>query len=266
MHLCLNGQWPKPRKRSGHSLKIPKFRTDFRPIASRPLGFRSVAAFAAAALLVSGCASKRLKGVEYNAPSAGVPDAVKNRTSGELATVNPLDLLNITTFGVPEFTGDFVVDETGQIQLPLVGGYAVAGKTARNLSAELSRVLGERYLRNPQVVVALKSQTSQRVTVDGAVREPGIFSFNGELTLIRAVAMAKGTTDNANTRRALVFRMIDGKRNAAAFDLRDIRRGLADDPKIYREDVVVVEGNGNKQLFRDFLSAVPLIAIFRPFN
>jgi polysaccharide biosynthesis/export protein len=97
------------------------------------------------------------------------------------------------------------------------------------------------------------------------VRDPGIFSFNGDLTLIRAVAMAKGTTDNANARRTIVFRMIDGKRNAAAFDLRDIRRGLAEDPKIYREDVVVVEGNSNKQLFRDFLSAVPLIAIFRPF-
>lgn len=255
MQVSLDGCEPKLRMRSGYSLKTPKFR----------IAFGNVATLALAAVVVSGCASNRLKGIDYNAPSAGVPDAVKNRSVGEVATISPLDLLNITTFGVPEFTGDFNVDETGQIQLPLVGGYAVAGKSARELSEELSRVLGERYLRNPQVVVSLKSQTGQRVTVDGAVREPGIFSFNGELTLIRAVAMARGTTENANARRTLVFRIIDGKRNAAAFDLRDIRRGLADDPKIYREDVVVVEGNGNKQLFRDFLSAVPLIAIFRPF-
>jgi polysaccharide biosynthesis/export protein len=223
----------------------------------------AVIAVLGTSLLVSGCAGKRLKGADYGATSLGVPDAVKTTVTTELATINPLDLLNITTFGVPEFTGDYGVDESGQIQLPLIGGYSVVGKTAQDLGLELSRVLGERLLRSPQVVVTLKSQLSQRVTVDGGVREPGIYSFNGQLTLMRAVAMAKGTTDNANPRRTLIFRVIDGKRNAAAFDLQDIRRGLADDPKIYREDVVVIENDKSRQLFRDFVSTIPVIGIFQ---
>ena len=72
------------------------------------------------------------------------------------------------------------------------------------------------------------------VTVDGAVQaKAGSFPVGGPISLIQAVAMAKGTTEDANARRVAVFRTIGGQRQAAAFDLTAIRRGQAQDPQIY---------------------------------
>ena len=52
---------------------------------------------------------------------------------------------------------------------------------------------------------------------------------------------------------------------AAAFNLSDIRRGIAEDPAILGNDVVVVGASNGRQIYRDILSASPLIAgIFRP--
>ena len=47
-------------------------------------------------------------------------------------------------------------------------------------------------------------------TVDGAVKDGGSFPVGGPTTLIRAIAMAKGTTEDANARRVAVFRTIGG--------------------------------------------------------
>jgi polysaccharide export outer membrane protein len=52
---------------------------------------------------------------------------------------------------------------------------------------------------------------------------------------------------------------------AAAFDLSAIRRAEADDPMIYGNDIVVVDGSRGRALFRDIMTAFPLLAIFRPF-
>ncbi len=52
---------------------------------------------------------------------------------------------------------------------------------------------------------------------------------------------------------------------AAAFDLQAIRRAEAEDPPIYGNDIIIVDGSQARQMFRDLLSAIPLIGIFRPF-
>ena len=85
------------------------------------------------------------------------------------------------------------------------------------------------------------------------------------MSLIQAVAMAKGTTEEANPRRVAVFRTIQGQRQAAAFDLTQIRRGQAADPQIYPGDVIVVDGSSIKALQKQILQNLPLFSIFRPF-
>jgi polysaccharide export outer membrane protein len=84
------------------------------------------------------------------------------------------------------------------------------------------------------------------------------------MTLIQAVALARGTTQDANARRVAVFRTIDGKRQAAAFDLTAIRRGEAPDPQIYPGDIIVVDGSRIKEVQRQVLQSIPLLAIFGP--
>ena len=85
------------------------------------------------------------------------------------------------------------------------------------------------------------------------------------MTLIQAVALARGTSEDANPRRVAVFRTVGGERQAAAFDLTAIRRGQATDPRIYPGDIVVVDGSSIKAAEKQFFQSVPLLGIFRPF-
>ena len=81
---------------------------------------------------------------------------------------------------------------------------------------------------------------------------------------MQAVALAGGTTEDANARRVAVFRTIGGQRQAAAFDLTAIRHGQAKDPEIYPGDIVVVDGSSVKSGFKKFVQSIPLLAIFGP--
>ncbi len=85
------------------------------------------------------------------------------------------------------------------------------------------------------------------------------------MSLMQAVALAGGLTDDANARRVAVFRQIGGRRQAAAFDLTSIRRGEMDDPRVYAGDIVVVDGSSVKAATKQILNSMPLISIFRPF-
>jgi len=112
--------------------------------------------------------------------------------------------------------------------------------------------------------VSIKASTARVVTVDGAVKAAGQFPVAGPMTLIQAVALAKGTSDDANARRVAVFRTISGQREAAAFDLTSIRRGEAPDPEIYPGDIIVVDGSANKDLQKRLLQTLPVLSIFSP--
>ena len=106
-------------------------------------------------------------------------------------------------------------------------------------------------------------QTCDRlVTIDGSVAKPGMYPVLGQLTLLQAIALSGGPTDNADPRRVIIFRQIEGKRNAAGFDLTAIREGKAEDPVVYGNDIVVVDGSEARRSYGEFLRSVPLLALF----
>jgi len=82
---------------------------------------------------------------------------------------------------------------------------------------------------------------------------------------MQAVALAGGTTEDANVKRVAVFRTIGGQRQAAAFDLAAIRHGQGQDPQLFPGDIVIVDGSAIKEGFKRFTQAFPLFSIFRPF-
>src|SRR4051794_27180804 len=175
-----------------------------------------------------------------------------------------MDKLAVKVFKMDDLSGDYDVDLAGNISLPLIGQLQAANLTTAQLDDQLTQKLGSKYLEHPDVSVAIKASTAHVVTVDGAVKEGGSFSVGGPISLIQAVAMAKGTTEDANARRIAVFRTIGGKRQAAAFDLTAIRRGQATDPQIYPGDIVVVDGSSVKATQRQILQSIPLLSIFGP--
>lgn len=175
------------------------------------------------------------------------------------------DKLTITVFQVPDLSGEFQVDQTGNINLPLVGLVPAVGRTPPELGKVIEEKLGATYLRNPNVQVAVKEATAQTFTVDGSVKNPGVYPIVGQTTLIKAVASASGVSEDADTGSVVVFRQVNGQRMAAKFNLAAIRRGNAEDPLIYGNDIVVVDGSRARAMYKELMQAFPLFAIFRPF-
>lgn len=214
-------------------------------------------------LILAACADSRGGSIPYDRPLAA-PDEVTFQTLASDYKIAPMDKLSIKVFKMEDLTGDYDVDLAGNISLPLVGQIQAANLTTEQLDNQLTQKLGEKYLEHPDVSVAIKSSTAHVVTVDGAVKDGGSFPVAGPTSLIRAIAMAKGTTEDANARRVAVFRTIGGKRQAAAFDLTSIRRGESPDPEIYPGDIIVVDGSRVKATQKQILQSIPLLAIFGP--
>jgi len=220
-------------------------------------------------LALSACGSTTLKNVPYDPanfgpPQAEAPEVLQGQGEAQIA---PFDKLEIKVFQVEDLSGEFQVNAVGQLQFPLIGQVTASGKTPTELAQAIETQLGSKYLRSPKVQVNIKEGTAQTVTVDGVVKEPGAYPLQRPTTLMRAVALAKGLGDGANPRRVIVFRTIQGQRMAAGFDLLAIRRAQAEDPAIYPNDVVVVDGRDNRarEFFGTLLQSIPVLAIFRPF-
>lgn len=175
------------------------------------------------------------------------------------------DLLTISVFGVAELSQDVRVSSNGQISLPLVGSLQAGGKTVQDLQKDLAQKLTEGYLQSPQVSVFVKEYTSQRVTVEGAVKKPGIYPLTGRTSLLQVIATAEGLDELADPRGVAVFRIIKGQKMVAVFDVPAIRHGTAEDPQVYGDDVVVVEQSGSKSAFHKFIQAIPLVGLFTLF-
>ena len=218
-----------------------------------------------AMLALVGCADKRGGPIPYDVKSFGAPDAPTVVPLEQGYRIAPLDTLTIKVFKLPDLSGDYEVDLTGQVALPLVGSVSAVDLTTAELDQRLTAKLGEKYLQNPDISVGVKSSTRRNVTVDGAVSKVGTFSVNGPMTLIQAVAQAGGPTQDANPRRVAIFRQIGGQRQSAAFDLTAIRRGEAPDPAVFAGDIVIVDGSSIKALQKRVLDSMSILQVFRPF-
>jgi polysaccharide export outer membrane protein len=175
--------------------------------------------------------------------------------------IGALDVLDFSVFKVPELTRTVQVSDSGTINLPLVGEVMAAGKTARELEQDLAKQLGTKYLQQPQVSVYVKEYNSQRVTIEGAIKKPGLYPVRGDLTLLQLVATAQGFESNSDF-TVLVFREKDGKRSAARFDVDEIRSGRAQDPLLQPGDVVVAGSSAIKETFNNILKALPIAGVF----
>jgi polysaccharide biosynthesis/export protein len=175
-------------------------------------------------------------------------------------TVGPSDVLEISVFKVPELSKSVQVADTGTINMPLLGEVPAAGKTAQEIEQDLTRKLGAKYLKSPQVTVFVKDHNSQRVTVEGAVRKPGVYPIKGKLSLVQALATAEGVDKDLYSKDVTVFRMVDGVRTSRVFDIDAIRGGKAEDPALEQGDVVVVEVDKIKEGVQTALRIIPGVA------
>lgn len=174
--------------------------------------------------------------------------------------IGPFDKLTIDVFGIEELSKKEVqTDASGRISFPLAGVVEAAGRTPAEVEAILEDRLRTGFVRDPQVTVNLKETVSQVITVDGQVREPGLYPVVGRMTLMRAVATAKGTDEFAKLDDIVVFRTVNGQQYAALYNLKVIRSGGYADPEVFANDVVVVGDSAGRRLFKNLLQIGPAL-------
>jgi polysaccharide export outer membrane protein len=188
-------------------------------------------------------------------PPAGVDAADVTRPY----RVGPMDELLVDVAGIDQLRERrIVVDGNGRISVPIAGEVIAGGRTPAEVEREVVYALRTNHVRNPVVSVNLSQARSQTVAVDGEVKEPGIYPVVGRMTLMQAVARARGTSEFAALEDVVVFRTVGDQRMVALFNLAAIRRGAYPDPEIFANDTVIVGDSSGRRLFRDVLQASPL--------
>jgi polysaccharide export outer membrane protein len=170
------------------------------------------------------------------------------------------DVLDVNVFQVAELSRAAQVNESGTISMPLIGEVPAAGRTAQELERDLSNRL-LKYLQKPQVAVMVKEYNAQRVTLEGAVKKPGVYPMRGKTSLLQTIAQAEGFSDIADT-TVVVFRQTPSGQSAARFDVAAIRAGTAADPVLQPGDVIVVGTSTMKETMQSIMKFLPLASVF----
>ncbi|MBD3729204.1 MAG: polysaccharide biosynthesis/export family protein [Sphingomonadales bacterium] len=181
--------------------------------------------------------------------------------------IGPNDQLSINVFREPDLSvARAIVDNDGNIQVPLLGAVPAAGLTANEFARDLERRFGARYLVDPSVTVAITETSLRQVTVTGAVMQPGVFEMPSRISLVDAVALARGPSQVAKYNQVVVFRRVNGERVGGLFDLGRINAGIDPDIEILPGDQVIVGTDKLKQVYRDVLQTAPLFSTFAVFS
>jgi polysaccharide export outer membrane protein len=142
--------------------------------------------------------------------AAAAAAAQAKDTSAEYK-IGPKDLLEITLLGVAEISKLVVrVSEEGRITLPLLGEVGVGDLTKFELEKKLAGLAGEKVVLNPQVTVHIVEYRSRRVSVVGAVANPGPFELLGRQTVLAAISEAGGLTRDAGEDVIVIRQLPDG--------------------------------------------------------
>jgi polysaccharide biosynthesis/export protein len=136
-------------------------------------------------------------------------------------TIGPDDVLNVVVVGQKDMTGEFPVDRDGMLIFPVLGKVQVAGLSAPELERKLTTLLGDGYLRRPQVSVALREFRSQRVFVTGEVARPGTYAIKADRSLRSVLGDAGNLTASAG-HEIVVIRPIAPAAEATVLDLDDL--------------------------------------------
>lgn len=107
------------------------------------------------------------------------------------------DLLKITVYENEDMDTESRISGDGMISFPLVGPVRVAGLTVIEAEKELTLLLADGYIIDPQVTVFVKEYRSKKVTILGEVNKPGLYELDGSATLVQIISKAEGLTEKA---------------------------------------------------------------------
>jgi protein involved in polysaccharide export with SLBB domain len=120
--------------------------------------------------------------------------------------------IRVTVFGENSLSGEYQIDPSGFVSLPLAGAVKAAGLTQNELARELEASLRSGYLKDPKVTVSILE--FRPFYILGEVEKPGSYPYSSGLNVMSAIATAGGTTYRASQSRVLIQRAGDSEMRA----------------------------------------------------
>lgn len=162
---------------------------------------RLIAAVAVMLLTLSGCAGRQMP--EQDAPT----------TIGDISEayfLEPGNRVRVIVFNESNLSGEFQIDPSGKLSMPLIGTVQAAGVNAKTLAKRVEEVLTRsNYMRDPKVAIEVASYRPFYVL--GEVKQAGEFPYQLGMTVLSAVARAGGYDYRAREEDVILVRVVDGK-------------------------------------------------------
>ena len=177
--------------------------------------------------------------------------------------LRPADKISVNVFREPDFSlGSVQVGVEGNVSLPMLGSIPAAGMTAKEFEQDVTRRLAAVGLKSPMVSVNIAEYASHLVTVEGAVDQPGVYTFQPGARLSSAIAMSGGPKRTAKVDQVAVFRESPEGIMVAKFDYGQMKQGVMLDPVLEPGDRVVMGTDGLSVFWEDLLKALPAFGVF----
>ncbi|MDD5439605.1 MAG: polysaccharide biosynthesis/export family protein [Candidatus Omnitrophica bacterium] len=113
------------------------------------------------------------------------------------------DKLKILCWRNNDLSGSFVINPDGKISFPLIGSIEAANLTIQQLQDKMKEKLST-YIRYPDVTVTVESVSGRKIIVLGEVVYPGVYTFEGTISVLDAIALAGDVTEDAKRESVIV--------------------------------------------------------------
>jgi polysaccharide export outer membrane protein len=158
-------------------------------------------------------------------------DADSSRTT-QAYKIRPTDKLSIRVFQEDDLTTICRVDSKGTVNLPLVGEVRIYGQTLSEAERTIEKSYKDgRFLRNPEVTIAVEEYAPREVSIQGQIKNPGRYPLPVESTLsvLDLVTKAGGFTDTAKGTEVRITRILpDGSTRVITIDIESLIKGNGD--------------------------------------
>ena len=150
------------------------------------------------------------------------------------------DTFEVRVYGEQDLSGTYRVGAEGTITFPLAGIIKVEGLEPQAIAQAIAKKLSEGILRNPQVTVLVREQTSKKVYILGQVSKPGTFTYTPSMSVVEAITAAGGFTSLAAKNAITVTRNDGGKKITLQVPVDDIGVGRAKNVYLRPGDIISV--------------------------
>ncbi|MCK4662137.1 MAG: polysaccharide export protein [Bacteroidales bacterium] len=164
--------------------------------------------------------------------------------------IHGLDKKNISIFNIYSenissynneaglYLNGYIVNETGEIELPVIGKVEVINLTINEIQNKLNNLIGE-FLKGAIVSVKL---ISFKISIMGEVSRPGVYNiYKNQVNILEAISMAGDVTTYADIKKVLVIRSINGKTISNRIDLTDVKFIQSNAYYLFPNDIIYIQ-------------------------